>query len=123
MLDAAETREKKILKDAMKGKFATISQDGWSDIYNSPVIATSIHVEGKTNPFIFEAAGTEKKTAAFLTEKAKEAIPLAEEDFEVIVTAFTCENSNDHLEEMFSVATKTNELFQTNYFSLTAIPD
>ena len=35
----------------------------------------------------------------------------------------TCENSNDHLEEMFSVATKTNELFQTNYFSLTAIPD
>ena len=31
----------------------------------------------------------------------------------------TCENLSHHIEKMFSVATKTNKLFQTNYFSLT----
>ena len=33
--------------------------------------------------------------------------------------ASSCENLSHHIEEMFSVATKTNELYQTNYLSLT----
>ena len=35
-------------KDELAGREVTLTQDGWSDIHNSPVIATSIHSRGKS---------------------------------------------------------------------------
>lgn len=34
------------MKDEIQGKNVVLVQDGWSDIHNTPVIASSIHCDG-----------------------------------------------------------------------------
>ena len=56
-------------------------QDGWSDIHNHPVIATSLSTSSKTYFLSATETGMNKKTAQYCTDLAEEAISQAKEDY------------------------------------------
>ena len=51
------------MKTVLKGNFCVLSQDGWSNIHNHPIVATTIHYNGETYPLDFIDTGSETKTA------------------------------------------------------------
>ena len=61
-------------------------QDGWSDIHNAPVIATSLNSEGSAHFLSAIDTGTNKKIAVYCTSVAQDAMTLAEEDYGCKVT-------------------------------------
>ena len=69
------------MKQQLDGKDAVLMQDGWSDIQNHPVIATSPYEDSKT--YFLSAIETikNKKTAQYCTDLAEEAISQANEDY------------------------------------------
>ena len=65
----------------LKEKDATLVQDGWSDIHNSPVIAHSVHT-GEKSYFVNSVdTGTNKKTATYCATLAVEATKEANAKF------------------------------------------
>ena len=54
----------------LEGKDLTMMQDGWSDVHNTPAIATTIHCKEKS--FVLSAieTGANKKTASYCTTVA-----------------------------------------------------
>ena len=65
LLDRVHGNIREQVKADLQGKGVTLLQDGRSDIHNSPVIASSLHCEGKA--YFLSAIGTNKKTAAYST--------------------------------------------------------
>ena len=65
-----------------RGKDVTLVQDGWSDIDNNPVIATSIHTGSKTNFLNAVDTGSNKKTASFCASLFQKAMSEAETKFQ-----------------------------------------
>ena len=47
MFDKVHDKVAGNMKSMIQGKDAVLVQDGWSDIHNSPVIASSLHVNNK----------------------------------------------------------------------------
>ena len=47
LLDSVHESIQSQMKEELKGKEVTLMQDGWSDIHNSPVIASSLQCDGK----------------------------------------------------------------------------
>ena len=76
----------------LKDKEVVLIQDGWSDIHNTPVIATSLQCEGKSFFLSAVDAGTNKKTAAYCTSVAEEAISTATQQFQCSVTGVVTDN-------------------------------
>jgi hypothetical protein len=76
----------------LQGKEVVLIQDGWSDIHNTPVIATSLQCEGKSYILSAVDAGTNKKTAAYCTSVAQEAISTATEQYQCTVTGVVTDN-------------------------------
>jgi len=66
------------MKTLFNKKMCVISQDGWSNIHCEPIIATTIHCDGKTYPLDFVSTGSESKTATYCFEAAKKSILKAE---------------------------------------------
>ena len=62
------------------------------DIHNTPVIATSLQCEGKSYFLSAVDAGTNKKTAAYCTSVAQEAISTATEQYQCTVTGVVTDN-------------------------------
>lgn len=94
LLDEAEIKCKAMLRDQIKLKYVVLSQDGWSDTRNEPVVAASIHCEGSTYPLDFISVGASEKNAEFMALKAKESILRAEEEFGCVVVGFVSDSEN-----------------------------
>ena len=59
-------------------KDVTLVQDGWSNIHNNPVIATSIHTGTKTYFLNAVNTGSNKQNASFCASLFQKAITEAE---------------------------------------------
>lgn len=92
LLDEAEDRCSTKLNEALGGKYAVLSQDGWTDTHQEPVIAASLHCNGKTYTLDFEATGTNSKTAAFCAELAKRSIEKAERKYGCTIVGFVSDS-------------------------------
>ena len=62
----------------LSGKFAVLSQDGWCNAHQEPVIVATLTYGKKTYPMDFESSGSAKKTAFFCAQLAKNSIEKAE---------------------------------------------
>lgn len=94
LLDEVEARCKKNLSSIVMGKNAVLSQDGWSDAHQEPVIAASLHCEGKTYPLDFETTGAETKSATFCAQLAKQSTEKAEEQYGCVIIGFVSDSEN-----------------------------
>jgi hypothetical protein len=63
----------------IKGENVVLQQDGWSDVHNSPVIATIVSTTKSIDVIEVADIGPERKTAEFCAAKAKEGIQKIEE--------------------------------------------
>lgn len=80
-------------KAELKDKEVTLVQDGWSDISNNPVIANSLQSSETEDHFLNAIeTGSSKKTADYCAALAKDAINLAETDFQCKVTSVVTDN-------------------------------
>ena len=80
------------MKTELSGKDVTLVQDGWSDIHNSPVIASSIHTSDKSYFLSAVETGSNKKTSAYCASLAKTSMGEASATFECNVTAVVTDN-------------------------------
>ena len=62
------------MQEDLHQKEVTLIQDGWSDIHNTPVIASSIHAEDKSYFLSAEQTGANKKTKEYCATIALDAI-------------------------------------------------
>ena len=92
LLDQVHDKITTKVSDEMKGKDVVLIQDGWSDIHNTPVIATSLQCEGKAYFMSAIDTGTNKKTAAYCTSIAQDSIKEAGEKFQCKVTGVVTDN-------------------------------
>lgn len=92
VLDKAEDRCTTKLTEALDGKYAVLSQDGWTDTHKEPVIAASLHCNGKTYPLDFEATGSSSKTTEFCAELAKRSIEKAERKYGCTIVGFVSDS-------------------------------
>lgn len=70
-----------------------LSQDGWSSVSQDPILASNVFCNGKTYPLDFHEAGSSnKKTAEYCFQLAKESIKLLEEKYSTTVIAFVSDN-------------------------------
>ena len=67
-------------------------QDGWSDIHNHPVIATSIHTGSKRYFLNAVDTGPNKKTASYCANLFQESITQAEEEFKYHTVGIVTDN-------------------------------
>ena len=80
------------MKSLFHNKMCVVSQDGWSNIHNEPIIASTIHCEGKSYPLDAKCAAGETKTAEYCFELAKTSILKAESCFGAIIVGFVSDN-------------------------------
>ena len=92
LLDKVHGKVMDEMKSGLKGKDGVLVQDGWSDIHNCPVIASSLHVEGKSYFMSATETGTNKKTAQYCTSVATEAIKEVKELYECKITGVVTDN-------------------------------
>ena len=71
-----------------------ISQDGWSNVGNEPIIATTLVVEGSSYPHDYKNPGSQKKTADYCFNLLKESIESAEDKYKVKVVGFVSDNES-----------------------------
>lgn len=69
-----------------------VSQDGWSNVHNEPIIATTIHCEGTLYPLASTYTGTEKKTADYCVNLLKTTITSAENNYCATVVGFVSDS-------------------------------
>ena len=81
LLDTIHDQISEYILEQTRGKDVTLIQDGWSDIHNNPVIATSIHTGSKTYFLNAVDTGPNKKTASYCASLFQEAISEAETKF------------------------------------------
>jgi len=98
------------VKTELEGDEVTLIQDGWSNIHNDPVIASCLHVAGKT-PYYLSAVdtGSNKKTASYCAGLAREAVDLAKEKYGCHVKSLVSDN-----ERKMEVMRKELEADDTN---------
>lgn len=82
------------MKAEIGGEEGTLTQDGWSDIHNTPVIASSLHVKGKPYFLSAKLTGTSSKTAAYCQTLAEESMEEAASRFDCKVSAVVTDNEN-----------------------------
>ena len=82
LLNTVHERINEHICEQTRGKEVTLIQDGWSDIHNNPVIATSIHTGSKSYFLNAVDTGANKKTASFCAELFQSAISEAEAKFD-----------------------------------------
>lgn len=76
----------------LKGRNVVLSQDGWSNIHREAIIASCLHVPGKTYLHDAIAVGDVTKDAEYCTKVAKESILAAEEKYGCVVIGFVSDS-------------------------------
>ena len=92
LLETVHERLVQHMKTEVQGKNVVMMQDGWSDIHNTPVIATSLHTGEKSYFMAALETGTNKKTADYCTAIAQDAIQEASEKYGCTVTGVVTYN-------------------------------
>lgn len=92
LLDTVHEKLVSHVKTEVEGKDVVMMQDGWSDIHNTPVIATSLHTGEKSYFMTAVETGTNKKTADYCTSIAQDAIHEANEKYGCNVTGVVTDN-------------------------------
>ncbi|QQP32422.1 Uncharacterized protein FKW44_024730, partial [Caligus rogercresseyi] len=74
------------------GKYAVVSQDGWSNVHRESIIATCVHIPGHT--FLLDAVdvGDVRKDASYCADLAKSSILNAEEKYGCQIVGFVSDN-------------------------------
>lgn len=94
LLDEIHKGLKEDISKEISGKDVTLMQDGWSDIHNSPVIATSVHT-GTRSFFISSLeTGANTKDAAYCTKVASDAFHTIKDEYNANVVAIVTDNEN-----------------------------
>lgn len=91
-LDHVEEQCHNTVKEQVKGQVCTICQDGWTNTNKLPIIATTLHCNGKSYPLDFEEVGSVAKTANFCTSLAKQSAIRAEQKYACKVEAFVSDS-------------------------------
>ena len=92
LLDKVASEVKSKVADEVQGKEVTLIQDGWSDVHNQPVIASTIHT-GSKSYFLFSCdTGAHSKTSEYCAGVAFQAIEEAKELYNVKVTGLVTDN-------------------------------
>lgn len=94
LLDKTYENISMAVKAEIGGEEGTLTQDGWSDIHNTPVIASSLHVKGKPYFLSAKLTGTSSKTAAYCQTLAEESMEEAASRFDCKVSAVVTDNEN-----------------------------
>lgn len=92
LLDQVHEKITNKVSAELKGKDVVLIQDGWSDIHNTPVIATSLQCDNNTYFMSAIDTGTNKKTAAYCTAVSQDSIKEAAEKFHCKVTGVVTDN-------------------------------
>lgn len=66
LLDQVHDKLKTKMKYEIQGKNVVLVQDGWSDIHNTPVIASSIHCDIDGSSYFLSAVNTGTKKCTIL---------------------------------------------------------
>ncbi len=93
-LDKCFEREQAAMKSKLKNKPTTIQQDGWTNIKQDPIIATSLTTDGKV--FFQDASdpGSKKKTAELCSSLLLASIKKAETEYEAEVLNCVTDDEN-----------------------------
>lgn len=94
LLENSHNRLKSILKQELEGKPTTIQQDGWTNIKEDPIIATSLTTHGKGYFNDAHDPGAEKKTADLCSELLLASIKTAETQYGCEVLNCCTDNEN-----------------------------
>lgn len=94
LLDNVHAQIEMSIKKSIKDQDVTLMQDGWSDIHNSPVIATAVHTGSKAHFISSVESGTNRKDAAYCTKVASDAIADIKATYKANVVGFVSDNEN-----------------------------
>lgn len=113
LLNAASDRLEQEVKMAIKNSTGpiTLSQDGWSNVRNDPILATSLHVDGKCYLYDAKDCEDEQKTSEYCALSAIDAIKSIEEKYEKKVFAIVTDNENKMLKMRKIVTEKFPDVF------------
>lgn len=92
LLDETDAVVSEDMKSLLKNKMCVVSQDGWSNVHNEPIIASTIHCEGTSYPLDSTYTGTESKTANYCFTLLKNTITSAENEYGATVVGFVSDN-------------------------------
>jgi len=95
LLDNTETKLKTRMKKKLDGKVVTMQQDGWSDIHNNPVIATSVTSEGSGYFVDATDTGAMAKTAENCKELLQTSISNVEDSYGCKVRTVVTDNAKN----------------------------
>ena len=94
-LDKTHERLQTNMKANLEGKVVTIQQDGWSNIHNDPVIATSVTCDGKGYFLDAVETGTTSKTGENCKEMLMKSVTLAREKYGCQVKSVVTDNAKN----------------------------
>lgn len=80
--------------DLLGGRKVVISQDGWSNLHNQPIIATALHFPGKSLFLDAVDVGAEVKSAEYCFTLIKNSIESVEKKYGCTVVGFVSDNEN-----------------------------
>ena len=83
------------------GKKVVISQDGWSNLHNQPIIATALHYPGKSLFLDAVDVGAEAKRAEYCFDLIKNSIETVEEKYQCSVVGIVSDNENKMVKVSF----------------------
>ena len=78
--------------DLLAGKRVVISQDGWSNLHNQPIIATALHFPGTSLFLDAVDVGAEVKSAEYCFDLIKNSIEKVEQKHGCTVVGFVSDN-------------------------------
>lgn len=113
LLDEVVAEVEEETKKTLEGKNVTLIEDGWSNIHNDPVIASSLHVSGKTVFLDAVDSGTNVKNAEYHKEIIENAINKAKIKFGCDVKALVTDNAKvmEKTRKLLQLDESTKDLF------------
>jgi hypothetical protein len=94
LLDAEHDKIDGNMRARLEGKNVVLSQDGWSNIHREPIIASCLHVPGRSFLHDAEDVGDTTKDAAYCANLAKTSIVNAEEQYGCKVVGFVSDSES-----------------------------
>ncbi|KAF8886255.1 ribonuclease H-like domain-containing protein [Gymnopilus junonius] len=92
LLDDANSVVTKLLKEALRGKYAVMASDGWKDESHNSISSVNLTVGGKTYLIDLILATAHRKDGEAMCQAFMEMIDKAEDIYGVRVIGFCCDN-------------------------------
>ena len=95
LLDKVTNQVRDIMRSDISGKTATLVEDGWSNIHNEPVIASSLQVDGKSYFLDSYYAGAMTKSGQNCASALQKTIKKASDEYNCIVRSVVTDNARN----------------------------